>query len=422
MTKTPWGQSEELAAGKLSPGQRLAAEEVARSQRERLFGATVALVAEQGYEAMTVGELVALSGVSRSAFYRHFADKRACFIATMKAVLAQLMDVVAPSYDGRGGALRSFLEAIAAEPAAARMFLLEAHAAGSEAQALIEETLGGLEALYARAYAERRETEQMPTELIGAVVGALRRVISVALLRGEESELAGRAEELWDWSMSYGAPPRALRRRSRAQLGPALGGSGGASGRIIAGAGNALARSGYQATTIAEIAEQAGVSLRTFYAHFSGKEAVFWAALDAGQAQMFAQALPAYRRTLTTQGWPQAIRAGCEALLDFLAGNPDFARLAFIETQSLGPRGLALRERTAETLRPFIEPGYERAPGETNRVASIAIPGAVTALINNRVQAQGAESLAGDGALATYIVLAPFTGAEEACAVARGER
>ena len=62
-------------------------EEADRNQRERLFAATVAMVAEKGYEATTVADLVELSGVSRSAFYRHFEDKQECFLAAAEALI-----------------------------------------------------------------------------------------------------------------------------------------------------------------------------------------------------------------------------------------------------------------------------------------------------------------------------------------------
>ena len=48
---TPWGKASELRERRLYPGAGTPAEEVARNQRERLFGAIVALVSEKGYEA-----------------------------------------------------------------------------------------------------------------------------------------------------------------------------------------------------------------------------------------------------------------------------------------------------------------------------------------------------------------------------------
>jgi Bacterial regulatory proteins, tetR family len=73
--RTPWGSADELRERRLHPSNGMSREEVARNQRERLFGAMVAAVAEKGYEASTVADALELSGVSRSAFYEHFANK-----------------------------------------------------------------------------------------------------------------------------------------------------------------------------------------------------------------------------------------------------------------------------------------------------------------------------------------------------------
>jgi hypothetical protein len=71
---TPWGQASELRKRKLHPGSGTPRSDVIRNQRERLFGATVAVVSEKGYEATTVADVIELSGVSRSDFYKHFAN------------------------------------------------------------------------------------------------------------------------------------------------------------------------------------------------------------------------------------------------------------------------------------------------------------------------------------------------------------
>src|ERR1700712_1181195 len=86
MTRTPWGDASELRNRMLRPGRGVPRDEADRNQRERLFAATVATVAEKGYEATTVADLVQLSGVSRSAFYRHFADKKECFLTAAETL------------------------------------------------------------------------------------------------------------------------------------------------------------------------------------------------------------------------------------------------------------------------------------------------------------------------------------------------
>jgi TetR/AcrR family transcriptional repressor of nem operon len=52
------------------------------SARQRLVGAAVRLVREQGYHATSVDQLCAAAGVSKGAFFHHFASKAALAAAT----------------------------------------------------------------------------------------------------------------------------------------------------------------------------------------------------------------------------------------------------------------------------------------------------------------------------------------------------
>ena len=71
----------------MRPGRGMPREEAERNHRERLFAAMVAWVVEKGYEATRVADLVELSGISRSAFYRQFADKKECFLAAAEELI-----------------------------------------------------------------------------------------------------------------------------------------------------------------------------------------------------------------------------------------------------------------------------------------------------------------------------------------------
>lgn len=420
MTRTPWGEASELRERRLAPGSRIGREEVARNQRERIFGAMVACVAERGYEATRVADLVELSGVSRSDFYEHFADKRACFAATLEAALEGAMGLIGAEYDGRGSGLAACVEVIAAQPAAARLAMIDAYSAGPEATALVDRAVAGAEALYARAFAERHG-EAMPEQLVRAIVGGLRWVIQAELLGGEEAKLVALVPGLRDWSLGYEPPPQPLRRRARRGGGGGRPREGGDAGeRIIRGTEAAIAARGYAAATITDIVERAGVSLSTFYANFEGKEEAFRAALDAGQARMFAATLPVYRRN-RRNGWPAAVRAGLGALLRFMSSEPEFTQMAVVETYGAGASTLRQRNAALAELRPYVQEGYGLAP-QVSPVAALAIPGAVSALIYNELRAGGTAGLPALEPLASYLVLAPFLGAEEACAVARGER
>jgi AcrR family transcriptional regulator len=94
---TPEGRSHERVADpsatpvkKLAPGPGRPASKVAASQRARLQRAMFELVAEKGYEQVTVRELVSTAKVSSRAFYKHFRGVHDCFEATV-AVAGRLI-------------------------------------------------------------------------------------------------------------------------------------------------------------------------------------------------------------------------------------------------------------------------------------------------------------------------------------------
>jgi len=96
----------------------------------------VATVAKKGYGATTVADLVELSGVSRSAFYRHFADKQECFLAAVEALVEPILKSVTEGLElgdeeSAKQAFEVLAKLIADQPAAAKM-CFEVYAAGPE--------------------------------------------------------------------------------------------------------------------------------------------------------------------------------------------------------------------------------------------------------------------------------------------------
>ena len=115
---------------------------VVASQRGRLVDAMAQVVAEKGYPATTVADVVEWAGVSRRTFYEQFADKEACFLAAydvgLAAVLGRIHDAVEvePSAGWRDRAragVEAFLALLASEPAFARALQLEILTAGPAA-------------------------------------------------------------------------------------------------------------------------------------------------------------------------------------------------------------------------------------------------------------------------------------------------
>src|SRR5947199_1994729 len=82
---------EDLRRWRLPRGRHgLPRELVERSQRERLLAAVVKVTVAKGYEATTVGDILAEAGVGRESFYELFEDKLDCLLAAHKILVDDL--------------------------------------------------------------------------------------------------------------------------------------------------------------------------------------------------------------------------------------------------------------------------------------------------------------------------------------------
>jgi AcrR family transcriptional regulator len=115
-------------------------------------------MASDGYGGTTVAAVLAGAGVSRETFYQQFSSKLDCFLQTFDAAAELLLDRLDGAVDRTGTrgeraerAVTAYLEALASEPAFARLFLVESYAAGPAAierraavQARMADTLADL--------------------------------------------------------------------------------------------------------------------------------------------------------------------------------------------------------------------------------------------------------------------------------------
>jgi AcrR family transcriptional regulator len=420
---TPWGEASELRERRLYPGAGMPAEEVARNQRERLFGAIVALASEQGYEAITVADVLALSGVSRSAFYAHFANKAECLIAAAAELIEPALAALAP-VDGDGEprepreVFEGFFKIVAAQPAAARVCFIELHAAGPEGEALGDRAFGVLAASVSELGGRGQEGPISP-ELARALVAGLRKLIHTRLARGQGAELEGLVPELWQWLESVEPPPGALAapRRQRSGSGARFEGYTPAE-RIARAVAALVAEKGYGAMSTDDVAAAASISLSTFYEHFADKRDAVLAALEMSGAQITALAVPAARRA---SGWQEGVRALYEAICAYFVAEPEMAELVTVGVYGAGPQALGRRDRVIDSLAEMLSPGFEENP-EAPAVSAESIAATVYALLREQIRNDGTESLGAVVPLATYITLVTFVGPERALAVANGER
>ena len=157
---------------------------VEASQRARLLEAVGRAVAGKGYAAATIDDVVRGAGVSKKTFYEHFADKEGCFLAAYEAAADELfrrvLEAHGTSHDWlertRAG-IAAYLRWLAAEPALARVFLIEVAAAGPRA-AQARERLRDRYAVLLRELQEEARADIpslpiLPEEVFHAAVAAV---------------------------------------------------------------------------------------------------------------------------------------------------------------------------------------------------------------------------------------------------------
>ena len=182
---------------------RLPPEVIARSQRERLLEAAVRVVAEKGYAATTVADLTREAGISRTTFYAMFEDKETCFLAAYDGIADALVRRIAKAYEAeerwpqraRAG-LAALLEALAEEPAIARLALVDVGAAGPAAQRRYRAALQRLTPLFEEGRDFAPGGRSLPANTSRMAIGAVAGLISDELAEGRAEYLPSLLSDL----------------------------------------------------------------------------------------------------------------------------------------------------------------------------------------------------------------------------------
>ncbi len=126
---------------------------LAGNQRERLLDAAGATIAEKGVAGTSIEAIVKRAGVSSVTFYEHFRDKDECFVASFDRAAEELRAATVEAIPPQGSrddrvraALEALLAAIDAEPARARLCIVEAQKGGSRMRSRYDESLDAVAA------------------------------------------------------------------------------------------------------------------------------------------------------------------------------------------------------------------------------------------------------------------------------------
>ncbi|HXE44121.1 MAG TPA: TetR/AcrR family transcriptional regulator [Conexibacter sp.] len=204
---------------------------IVHNQRERMLLAVAEAVAEQGYATTTVADIIARARLSRRTFYEHFADKEECYLAAYDTVVEQLLTAVGQAYEQADGwtqqvhdGLETFLAYLAAEPAFARMCIVEVVAAGPEARSRRDAAMRVFVDFLEPGRAEGPKGVAAPALASEIVVGGIYEIIYSRLQRDAANELVEMLPELLRCALipyiGHSAAERAVR-QARARAGAA---------------------------------------------------------------------------------------------------------------------------------------------------------------------------------------------------------
>ncbi|HWC09244.1 MAG TPA: TetR/AcrR family transcriptional regulator, partial [Solirubrobacterales bacterium] len=132
----------------------------------------------------------------------------------------------------------------------------------------------------------------------------------------------------------------------------------------------AVARHGYAETTVRELATLAGVSKSTFYNHFDTKQDCFLSTFDAIIDRLTEAVAAAYAEPDELR---EKMTAGLTVFMRLAVDHPEVASLVAVESLTLGPTGVAYRERASERFVQMMDlslvgaAGAERLPPQTTR-------------------------------------------------------
>jgi AcrR family transcriptional regulator len=175
------------------------------------------------------------------------------------------------------------------------------------------------------------------------------------------------------------------------------------------------AAKGYEATTVADVVEYAGVPRETFDEMFESKEACFLEAYDAVFDVLVAHVTAAFEAA-GGEAWPEQIAAGLGALVDLLSMEADIARMAMVEVTAAGDDARERYRTMLTRFTPFLEEGrtYSGQGGELPAdTARFAIGGA-TSMVFDEIRAGRGPELERILPDLVFAVLMPYLGPEAA--------
>ena len=421
----------------LKPGPGMDSAQVAAHQTARVHQAMIEIIAERGYGAVNIREVVKLASVSSKSFYSIFANKEECFLRTHDMVIRHARaGLLASQSNEREWRERprliyaAFARELESDPAVARLALIDAYTDGPAALEQAQRAEATFAAMIAASFARSPGGALVPPMVIEGIVAGVARVARNRLLSGRQEELPGMEAEVMEWVMCF--PSELAEGLAELDRGSMLGNpattmesvtpsrSTGDRTAILAAVGKLVAADGYRYPdlTVPRIRSGAGVSRRTFNAHFDDVEECFLAALEQRAAEAVVEAVKAQ---IAGASWGGGVHRAINTYSTQIAGDPLLARVCFRDDFVAGSRGSVARLRLITGVADQLR---DSAPLESrvSEFSAEASAGAVWNVFHHHVLRDWVVHHPEISATLSYMALAPTLGVEATLSAIRAEQ
>lgn len=385
-----------------------------------MHGAMIEAVATGGYGRMSVKRVTTLAGVSRRAFYEQFANKQECFLATLDLIAARALAEIDDAYSSSDGPLEQrlgaafdrFAEIVSASPKSSRVLLIDAPTAGPAAAARLNRAVSAVEQRLSASFAQAPDAAEPSAPIVRAIVGGLRLITVTRLLEDRADELPALAEQMLRFTLVFKAdapspllvgptviPTQMARIEEKSER-----------SRVLRSALELAVLEGHANLTPMRIADEAEVSIDTFFCLFHDVEACLLAAVERLAQEV--------RETVSDPAlasgpeWPYAVRRALDVLLSYFAARPVNAQTIATGVFAFGQRAVDLGAQLAGEVADRLTAGAPVKP--YTELAKEGVEGAVWHTIYSLTARGDTALLPGLSDQLAYVVIAPYLGPEEA--------
>jgi AcrR family transcriptional regulator len=188
--------------------------------------------------------------------------------------------------------------------------------------------------------------------------------------------------------------------------------------RVLAAMRELVATHGYRDVSVAAVLRHAGVSRKTFYELYAGKEECFVAVYEGEMERLLAPVMQAFEGS---EPWVDRLRTALGVLLGALANDPAAARICFVEVLAAGPLALERRARALAAFDPLFAPhdgaderDADGAQTPRSRAVTAGSVGYLAEVLHREIAAGHVDDLPLLRAQLTDTLTLPFTGGSTA--------